>query len=224
MDNFAAIASWSGGKDSCLACFRAMQQGYKVKYLLNFISRESKRGCFHGLEGKLLKFQADLIGIPLVQKECSPDMKKYEEEFKAGVTELRGQTIGTMVFGDIYLQEHESWIERVCADLKINALEPLWQNPPESIINEFIRLGFKAIIVSCKADIMGKEFLGRSIDKGLVEELKKKDICPCGEKGEFHTLVVDGPIFKKPIKIVESEPIIKEGFWQHWFLDIKKYK
>ncbi|MFA5089450.1 MAG: diphthine--ammonia ligase [Candidatus Omnitrophota bacterium] len=223
MDKVAAISSWSGGKDSCLACYRAMQQGYDVKLLLNFISRESKRGCFHGIEGRLLKFQADLVGIPLVQKEVSPDMQKYEEEFKAAVTELRGKDIGSMVFGDIYLLEHESWIERVCGDLNINALEPLWNNSPDSIIDEFIKAGFKAIIVSCKADIMGREFLGRSVDKSLVAELKKKDICPCGEKGEFHTLVVDGPIFSNPIKIVEAEPIIKEGFWKHWFLDIKKY-
>jgi diphthine-ammonia ligase len=224
MDKLKAISSWSGGKDSCLACYRAIQQGYDVKLLLNFISRESKRGCFHGIEGRLLKFQADLIGIPLAQKEVSPDMQKYEEEFKAAVTDLRGEDIGSMIFGDIYLLEHESWIERVCADLNINALEPLWNNSPESIIDEFLKVGFKAIVVSCKADVMGKEFLGRYIDQELVEELKKRDICPCGEKGEFHTLVVDGPIFRKPIEIVEAEPVIKEGFWKHWFLDIKQYE
>jgi len=224
MDKRKAIVSWSGGKDSCLACYRAMQQGYDVKLLLNFISRESKRGCFHGIEGRLLQFQADLVGIPLTQKEVSQDMHKYEEEFKTAVNQLRGNDIGSMVFGDIYLLEHESWIERVCGDLKINALEPLWNNSPESIIDEFLSAGFKAIIVSCKADVMGKEFLGRYIDQGLVEELKKKDICPCGEKGEFHTLVVDGPIFRKPIKILEAEPVIKESFWKHWFLDIKKFE
>jgi len=223
MDDLKAISSWSGGKDSCLACYKAIQQGYDVKLLLNFISRESKRGCFHGIEGRLLKFQADLIGIPLEQREVSPDMNKYEEEFKAAVSQLRGKDIGSMVFGDIYLLEHESWIERVCGDLKIKPLEPLWESDPESIIDEFISSGFKAIIVSCKADIMGREFLGRSVDKNLVEELKNRGICPCGEKGEFHTLVVDGPIFSKPIKILEAEPIIKEGFWKHWFLDIKKY-
>ena len=223
MDNIAAISSWSGGKDSCLACYKAMQQGYDVKLLLNFISRESKRGCFHGLEGRLLKFQADLIGIPLVQKEVSPDMQKYETEFKAAVNELRWEDINSMVFGDIYLLEHESWIERVCGDLNIKALEPLWNESPDNIIDEFIRLGFKAVIISCKADIMGKEFLGRYIDKSLVEELKKRGICPCGEKGEFHTLVVDGPIFRRPIQILETEPVIKESFWKHWFLDIKKY-
>ncbi|MBU2258152.1 MAG: diphthine--ammonia ligase, partial [Candidatus Omnitrophica bacterium] len=220
MPDLNAIASWSGGKDSCLACYKAIKQGYNVKLLLNFISRESKRGCFHGLEGKLLKFQADLIGIPLIQREVSPDMQKYEEEFKSAVTELRGKDINTMVFGDIYLLEHESWIERVSADLNIRALEPLWNNSPEKIIDEFVDLGFKSVIVSCKADVMGKEFLGRAIDRKLVKELKKIGVCPCGEKGEFHTLVVDGPIFKSEIKIVESDPVLKEGFWKYWFLDI----
>jgi len=223
MDNLKAISSWSGGKDSCFACYKAMQQGYDIKLLLNFVSRESRRGCFHGIESRLLKFQADLAGMPLVQREVSPDMQKYEAEFKTAVTELRGSDIGSMVFGDIYLLEHESWIERVCGDLKIKALEPLWNNSPENIIDEFLKAGFKAIIVSCKADIMGKEFLGRCIDQDLVEELKKRGICPCGEKGEFHTLVVDGPIFSRPIKILKAEPIIKESFWKHWFLDIQEY-
>jgi len=223
MERIKAISSWSGGKDSCLACYKAIQQGYDIKLLLNFISRESRRGCFHGLEGNLLKLQADLIGIPLIQKEVSPDMQKYEEEFKSAVTQLRGKDIGSMVFGDIYLLEHESWIERVCRDLNIKAVEPLWNDSPENIIDEFIKYGFKAVIVSCKADIMEKEFLGRYVDKSLVEELKQRNICPCGEKGEFHTLVVDGPIFRRPIKIIEAEPVIKESFWKHWFLDIKKY-
>ena len=223
MDNLKAISSWSGGKDSCLACYKAMQQGYDIKLLLNFISQESKRGCFHGIESRLLEFQAGLIGIPLVQHEVSPDMQKYEEEFKTAVTQARGKEINTIIFGDIYLLEHQNWIELVCKDLSIKALEPLLENDTEAIIDEFINSGFKAVIVSCKADVMGKEFLGRYIDKELVKELKKKGVCPCGENGEFHTLVIDGPIFKQPIRITEAYPVLKEGFWKHWFLDIRKY-
>jgi uncharacterized protein (TIGR00290 family) len=195
-----------------------------VQYLLNFISRGSKRGCFHGLDAKLLNFQAGLIGIPLVQKEVSPDMKKYEAEFKEAVSEFISRGIRSVVFGDIYLEEHENWVERVCNDLSIQAIEPLWQQDPDGIIDEFLGLGFEAMIVSCKADVMGKEYIGRFIDKDLAAELKAKGICPCGERGEFHTLVVDGPIFRKRIEITQAEPIIKESFWKHWFLDIKQYK
>ncbi|MDD2688804.1 MAG: diphthine--ammonia ligase [Candidatus Omnitrophica bacterium] len=224
MDDLTAISSWSGGKDSCLAYYKAIKQGVKVKCLLNFISRESKRGCFHGLDGQLLNFQAGLIGIPLVQEEVSPDMQKYENEFKVAVRKFITRGINSMVFGDIYLLEHQSWVERVCGELNIRAIEPLWNKSPRTIIKEFLDSGFKAMIVSCKADVMGEEFIGRYIDMDLVTDLEAKGICPCGEKGEFHTLVVDGPIFKKRIEIQEAQTIIKEGFWKHWFLDIRKYQ
>ncbi|MFA5168675.1 MAG: diphthine--ammonia ligase [Candidatus Omnitrophota bacterium] len=219
-----AIASWSGGKDSCLACYKAMKNGYNVKYLLNFISRESRRGCFHGIESALMKLQAELIGVPLVQKEVTADMKKYEEEFKEGVTELKKQDINHMVFGDIFLLDQINWVERVCRDIGITPVEPLWENKPENIVDEFVSLGFEAIIVSCQAEKLGKEFIGRTIDKTLAAELKNRGVCPCGENGEFHTLVVNGPNFKRKIRICESEPILKEGFWKHWFMDIRKFE
>jgi len=223
MDNLAVISSWSGGKDSCLACYKAIKQGYKIKSLLNFISRESKRGCFHGIENKLMQLQADAMGLALVQKETSPDMKKYEEEFKEAVLKFKSKGVNAMVFGDIYLDEHKEWVERVCKDIDITPIEPLWNKKPEDIIKEFIDLGFKAIIVSCQADKFSKDFVGKEVDKELLDELKSRNICPCGENGEFHTLVVDGPIFKRRIEILESEPVFKEGFWKYWFLDIKKY-
>ncbi|MCU0666246.1 MAG: diphthine--ammonia ligase [Candidatus Omnitrophica bacterium] len=218
------IASWSGGKDSCLALYRAMKQGYKINNLLNFISKGSGRGCFHGLTADLLKYQAKLMGFPLTQCAVSPDMKLYEEEFKQAVDRFIKKGARYMVFGDIYLLEHSSWVERVCGELGINPVEPLWADDTLGLIDEFVDAGFKAVIVSCKADVMGEEYLGRIIDKPLAKELKAKGICPCGENGEYHTLVVDGPIFAKPIQILDSEKIKKQGFWEHWFLDIKYYQ
>jgi len=221
MEKTFAVSSWSSGKDSCLAYYKAVKEGYNIKYLLNFISKEHKRCCFHGIEAGLIKLQAELIGVPLVQKEVTADMKEYEKEFKAAVSEIEGAK--SMVFGDIYLDEHKLWVERVCNDININPVEPLWNMPTAEILEEFINLGFKAIIVSCQADKFNSDFVGRVIDKKLLDELKSKNICPCGENGEFHTFVIDGPIFKKPIKIIESNPVLKEGFWKYWFLDIKKF-
>lgn len=218
------ISSWSGGKDSCLACYKAINNGDQVKYLLNFISREYKRCCFHGLEAKLLNLQADLIGIPIFQKEVSADMGEYETEFKQAVSDLKTRGAEGMVFGDIYLEEHRIWVDRVCKDLGIQPIEPLWGIPPEKVLEDFIDLQFKAIVVSCKADLFDKELIGRVLDKGLLKELRRKNICPCGENGEFHTFVIDGPIFKKRIEITKSQPILKEGFWKHWFLDIQEYR
>ena len=224
MDNLIAISSWSAGKDSCLACYKAIKNGYCVKYLLNFISKEFKRCCFHGIEADLIKLQAELIGIPLAQKEVTQDMQAYENEFKEAVRAIKdAEDVDSMVFGDIYLDEHKDWVDRVCKDLDIIAVEPLWKNSASSILEEFIGLGFKAIVVSCQADKFGKDFVGREVDKNLLAELRSKNICPCGENGEFHTLVVDGPMFKKKIQILESKPILKESFWKYWFLDIKKY-
>jgi diphthine-ammonia ligase len=218
------ISSWSGGKDSCLACYKAIKSGSRVGYLLNLISNQYKRCCFHGIEANLLNLQAESVGIPLIQKEVSPDMEKYEEEFKAAVSEIKAKGAHGMVFGDVYLEEHKNWVERVCKDLEILPIEPLWNHSPLKVVEEFIDLGFKAIVVSCKADLFGKNFIGRHLDKDLLQELKERNICPCGENGEFHTFVIDGPIFKRGIEILESEPVLIEGFWRHWFLDIRRYR
>jgi len=223
MDSLLAISSWSGGKDSCLACHKAMQQGYQIKYLLNFISKKYKRCCFHGIKAELLKLQAHLTGIPLVQKEVTADMQKYEEEFKAAVSALKTKGMQQMVFGDIYLLDQMNWVERVCKDLNITPIRPLWDISPLKIMEEFINSGFRTIVVSAKAEL-GENFVGRYIDKDFLSEIKEKNICPCGENGEFHTFVVDGPIFKQEIKITKAQKVLKEGFWKYWFLDIQEYK
>ncbi|MFH1379524.1 MAG: diphthine--ammonia ligase [bacterium] len=224
MNNRIAAGSWSGGKDSCLAVYKALQMGYDIQYLVSFISKEHKRGCFHGIEHTLLQKQAESIGIPLFLKEVTADMKQYEIEFKEAVRSLKTQGINAMVFGDIYLNEQKNWVERVCGDLRIEMVEPLWHKPAEDIVREFIDLGFKTVVVSCQANLFGKEFIGRLVDTELLEELKNKKICPCGENGEFHTFVADGPIFKNKIELVETETIRKKGFWEYWQLDIKKYE
>ncbi len=223
MNDMAVISSWSGGKDSCLAMYKALNEGYRVKYLLNFVSTGSKRGCFHGIESRLMKAQADALGIPVVQREAGPDMGEYEKVFKAAVNELQVNGVQGMVFGDIYLDEHRSWVERVCKDLDIRPIEPLWERDTEKIVTEFIDAGFSAVVVSAKAELLGSDILGRMVDRELLGYLKERNICPCGENGEFHTFVCDGPVFNKRIRITRSEPLYKDGFWKHWFLDIKDF-
>ncbi|MBN3039415.1 MAG: diphthine--ammonia ligase [Candidatus Omnitrophica bacterium] len=218
------ISSWSGGKDSCLACYKALGQGRKIQYLLNFISKEYRRCCFHGIEAKLLKLQAELTGISLVQKAVGPGMQEYEAEFKKAVSELKNKGFGAMVFGDVYLEEHNSWVERVSKELHIQPIQPLWGIAPDKVVEDFIASGFKAIVVSCNAEKLGKEFIGREVDRDLLEELKQKDICPCGENGEFHTFVLQGPLFKGKIEITKSRVVLKEGFGKYWFLDIQDYR
>jgi len=205
------IASWSGGKDSCFACYQAILNGYDICYLLNFISKEYKRVSFHGTESKLIQLQSQATGIPLLQKETTWD--GYEKEFKEAVKSLIPTGVNGIVFGDIYLQEHRDWVERVCKDLGIEAIEPLWKKEPGKILLDFIEYGFEAIIVSAKSDLIDEKWIGQKIDKKFVKYLKDKNIDLCGENGEYHTFVTGGPLFKTKIKITKQKAIAREGYY-----------
>jgi len=212
------IASWSGGKDSCFACYKAILNGYDVSYLVNFISKEYRRVSFHGTEAKLIQLQAEAIGIPLLQKETT--WNGYEREFKDAVRSLIPDGVEGMVFGDIYLQEHKDWVERVCGELGIEAIEPLWGQEPEKILLEFINTGFEAMIVSAKADLFGEAWIGHKVDREFLRYLQDRNIDVCGENGEYHTLVTCAPMFKGKIKITRSRPIVRDDYR---FLDTLKY-
>ena len=212
------ISSWSGGKDSCFACYKAIREGYNVSHLLNFISKEYKRVSFHGTEAKLIQLQAEAIGIPLLQKETTWD--GYEQEFKDAVKSLIPDDVKGMVFGDIYLQEHKDWVERVCRELGIKATEPLWGQDPGRVLLEFIDAGFEATIVGAKSNLFDDKWMGRKVDREFLSYLKANNIDICGENGEYHTFVTNGPMFKKKIKITKSQPIKRDGYW---FLDTLEY-
>lgn len=212
------IASWSGGKDSCFACYKALKSGYKIIFLVNFISKASKRVSFHGIESELIKTQSNLLGIPLHQKETTPG--NYEYEFKDAVKSLEHYGIKGMVFGDIYLEEHRQWVQRVCNELVIEAIEPLWGRNTEELMQDFISNGFQAVVISGQEKFIDKEWIGRTVNKDFLEYLKTTDADICGEKGEYHTFVVSGPLFKGRIEITEKDLIRRNGYW---FLDIKEF-
>ncbi len=223
MDQKAAMVSWSGGKDCCHALYKAMKQGFRVERLVNFMRSHSGRCCFHGIDAQLMATQARALGIPLFHGDVK-EMDGYEEVFKKTVSALRTEGIKKMVFGDIYLDEHREWVERVCAEVDVEPLEPLWNLEAGELARDFVAAGFKTIIVSCRSELMGKEFLGRMLDEALIEELERMGICPCGENGEYHTLVIDGPIFEQAIEVLESERVHREGHWPHWSFKIKDYR
>lgn len=215
------VSLWSGGKDSCFACYKAKTAGHEIVALFNFTDTEGKNSLSHNLPAKLVIRQAELAGIPLVQKAMPKET--YREEFKSLVSEWKKKSgIQGIVFGDIYLKEHKDWIDEVCKELEVEAIIPLWGSNTQELSREIIKSGFKSIVVAVKTGSLKKEWLGRSVDNKFLDELEP-EIDPCGEKGEFHTLVVDGPIFSKPIRILKSEVVAKETFGKHWFLDIQEY-
>ena len=213
------LASWSGGKDGCFACYEAMRQGCQISYIVNFVAQEHDRVRFHGTDTKLIQLQSQAIGIPLLQKETT--WGGYEKEFKEAVHSLVPKGIKGMVFGDIYLQEHRDWVERVCSEIGIEALEPLWGRNTKDVVSDFINSGFEAIVISAKSKLIDKEWLGHVVDKDFIDYLVGKDIDPCGENGEYHTLVVNGPIFKSRIEITPGRTIQRNS---HWLLDIERYR
>lgn len=219
-----AIVSWSSGKDSCLALHRAIKLGYEPVCLMNFVSEEYNRCCFHGIPTEVVKAQAESLNIPLFQKKVPATMEGYEVRFKETVKELMAKYSAEFIIcGDIYLLEQQNWVERVCKEIGITPVEPLWQENAESLVEEFIDTGFKTMVVSAKADIFNDEFLGKTMDKNLIQYIKERKSCVCGENGEFHSFVYDGPLFKNKINITKSEKILRDGFWKHWFLDIQEF-
>lgn len=213
------FSSWSGGKDSCFASYQAAGSGLKVRYLVNMLAEDSQRSWIHGLSTKILEMQSQAIGIPLVQRRST--MPTYEADFKSTILDLKKEGIKGGVFGDIDLEEHREWVDRICQQTDITPHLPLWGLSQEKILRDFIGLGFEAVIVVAKADLFGEEWLGRRVDLDflsyLAELRHRSDITFCGEAGEYHTFVADGPLFKQRIEILEANKVLRGDYW---FLEI----
>lgn len=207
-------ASWSGGKDSCLAAYLARQQGRNLSRLVHF----ERPNNLHGVDPEMIALQAELTGIPLVRKRVGDG--DFESEFRRTVGELAMSGVSAMVFGDIYLEPHKEWVDRTCAGLGIAALEPLWGMQTERIMRDFFALGFETIIASGDRNLIGKEWIGRRMDAAFIDYLRSRDLDVCGERGEFHTFVTAGPLFKGRIDVKRSTVVSRDGFW---FLDVQDY-
>jgi diphthine-ammonia ligase len=194
-----AFASWSGGKDSCLALYKALRNGMDVKLLLNTITEDGMYSRSHGIRAEVLKKQAEAIGIEIIQIKTS--WENYEENYLQTLLRLKELGYSQGIFGDIDLEEHRTWIERVCEKAKIVPVLPLWKMKREEVVREFINSGFRAVVCSVKDGILGREWLGKDFDLSFIEEMKRMSVDVCGENGEFHTFVYDGPIFKKRLKL-----------------------
>ncbi len=215
-NNGKVVVSWTGGKDGCFACYKAISEGFDVSYLLNF--KDTKRRRAHEINPELLNAQSEAIGIPIIQI----GFESYEQEFKKVIRNLNehGAGIEGAVFG--HIETHDDLVDRICSDLDLKLLLPLWKQNSEKIITDFVEAGFEAIIVGARANLFDKEWLGRKIDKKFISDLcsYNNTIDPCGENGEFHTFVIDGPMFKNRLRIVNSEKILRDG---QWFMEISKY-
>lgn len=211
-----AVVSWTGGKDGCYSCYKAMAEGYHVTYLLHF--RNVNKVGSHEINPQIIQAQSKALGIPLLQRGFT----SYEQEFKRAISDLRaqGESIDGAIFG--HIETHKTLVERICRDMNLDQILPLWKQDSDKILRDIINSGFEVLVVSVKDGLLGREWLGRRIDESFIHDLRDLNpfINPCGENGEFHTLVTDGPIFKKKIKLFESEDSLREGYW---FLDAGEF-
>lgn len=208
--------SWSGGKDSCYACWKAKAQGHDVRYLVNFASTGGfGRNAFHGTRNRLLLMQSEATGIPMIQRETN--WEGYEQTFREVMSELCKVGIEGLVTGDIDMIEHRQWTENMCNEFGFKALLPLWNLAREDILKGFIDDGFETIVVCLKADIMDDKWLGRRIDRKFMADIRDyqqtHSVDIYGENGEYHTFVVDGPAFRKRISVTLGDKVLSEGYW-----------
>jgi diphthine-ammonia ligase len=202
------FCSWSGGKESCFACYRAMQDGHEVTSLLTMFTTTGRHTRSHRVSRELLLAQSQAIGIPLYQRRASWDT--YEREFTKGLTSCKRKGIEGGVFGALYHSEHREWVEKVCAEAGIVPLLPLWGMGGKALLRRFIEAGFEAIVVAVRSDIVDDHRLGTRIGGEFIEQMEKGGVDVCGENGEYHTLVVNGPIFRRRIAIGETR-VVRRG-------------
>ncbi|MDY0779928.1 diphthine--ammonia ligase [Tenacibaculum sp. IB213877] len=206
-----AYFNWSSGKDSALALYKILQEKeYKVEKLITNINKDFHRVSMHGLHESLLVTQAESIGIPLEKIEfpANVTMDLYNKKMKEKTSELKENGLVNGVFGDIFLEDLRNYRDTKLQEVGINGVYPLWKQDTKLLMQEFLRLGFKAITVCVNAKKLGKEFVGRIIDEDFLNELPE-NVDICGENGEFHTFCYDGPIFKNPINFKIGDIVLK---------------
>jgi len=207
--------SWSGGKDSCLALYEIQKSpDYRVAALLTTITREYDRISMHGVRRALLERQATSLGLPLHQVLISKgaNNEEYETAMAQAFNEYHQNGIDSVVFGDLFLEEIRAYRDQFLAKQGMKGLYPVWQRNTANFIKEFTELAFKAVLSCVDSKTLDKSFAGKTIDEAFISSLPT-NVDPCGENGEFHTFVYDGPNFAKPVEFSLGEVILREGFW-----------
>jgi uncharacterized protein (TIGR00290 family) len=203
--------NWSSGKDSALALYKILKDPtYNLDLLVTTINKDFNRVSMHGLRNDLLLKQTASIGIDLKTIEFPADvtMDMYAEIMKEAMDSLVEKKYSHTIFGDIFLEDLKTYRDNKLAEVDITGVYPLWKKDTKEVLQEFLALGFKAITVCVNAKLLGEEFVGRVIDEQFIKDLPE-NVDVCGENGEFHTFVFDGPIFKNPIEFSIGEKVLR---------------
>lgn len=213
------ILCWSGGKDSAMALYELQKSGeYEVESLLTTVTKKYDRISMHGVRRSLLAKQAKALGLPLHEIFLTENSsnEEYEAKMKEALIHFQSKGVNSVVFGDIFLQDLREYRETNLAKVGMKGIFPIWMRNSTELVNSFIGLGFKATTVCVDPKALDKSFVGRVIDKEFVADLPT-EVDPCGENGEFHSFVWDGPIFSGPVRCKTGE-IVERGWKDSKFI------
>lgn len=204
---------FSGGKDSCFALYKASQE-HDIKCLITIFSFNPNSFMFHTPNIKFAEKQAEAIGLPIIIRETKGEKEKELEDLKQAVKQAKEKyDLKGIVSGAIASSYQKERVDRICKELGLDSIAPLWHRDPEEYIKELIQSGFKVIITSVSAEGLTQDFLGKEIDLEKLKELNKKyGIHIALEGGEAETFCLDGPIFKKKLEIVKAEKQMEGEF------------
>ena len=186
-------------------------EDFNVQALLTMFTEDGARSRSHGLRPEVLAQQAALMRLPLLIGRAS--WATYEEEFKRLLCVLAGNNFSHVIFGDIFPDAHKMWVERVCTECGLQAVEPLWGQPTVELFREFLETGAEAQIVTTKASLLDKGWLGLPLGDGMLPKFEQLDVDPCGERGEYHTLVVSSSLMTARLQLREKGRIMHAGCW-----------
>jgi len=205
------IASYSGGKDSVLAIYRAIKTGLVPIELITTYNTDANRSWFHGITENIIQKVSDSLAIPI--KLIKTLGEKYEENFENALADAKNRGAEVCVFGDIDIEGHFEWCTLRCEKVGLMPYFPLWKEERKNIVYEFIDTGFTAIITIVDTSLMPKEFLGQILNRDTVDSIERSGVDICGENGEYHTFVFDGPIFKNKIVLSVKEKIERDKYF-----------
>ena len=214
------IVSWSGGKDSTLALQEILQANrYKVAGFLTTVNRDFNRISIHGVQSVLLEQQANSLGFPLKKMFVPKDVDnvEYEDSLLRILRKNRNNGISSVVFGDIFLEDVRKYRERILSKSGLKSVFPLWGRNTGELAQSFVDRGFKAIVTVVDLNFLDRKFAGREFDRVFLSDLPES-VDPCGENGEFHSFVYDGPIFRKKVAFAAGEVALREN--QFYYCDL----
>ncbi len=214
------LFSWSGGKDSAMALYELQKtHSYEISALLTTVTEDYDRVSMHGVRRVLLEQQAESLGIPLekiyITKNASND--DYEVKMRNKLMEYQGRGVLSVVFGDIFLEDLRKYREENLSKIGMMGIFPIWRKDTTELAHSFIDLGFMAVITCVDLNVLDKRFVGRIYDKQFLHELPSS-VDPCGENGEFHSFVYDGPIFQERIAFTIGDIVLRDN--RFYFCDL----